>query len=110
MKRRAFLTAMGAAAAWPFAVQAQAPTLPVIGFLNGASYDKSAYLVSEFHRALNDAGFVEARNVGIEYRSADGQYHRRPALAPDLARRQVNVTAATGQPTGLPATPATTIT
>jgi putative ABC transport system substrate-binding protein len=108
MKRRAFLTAMGGAAAWPFAVHAQAPTLPVIGFLNGASYDKSAYLVSEFHRALNDAGFVEARNVAIEYRSADGQYDRLPALAADLVRRQVNVIVATGTPTGLPAKAATT--
>jgi putative ABC transport system substrate-binding protein len=108
MRRRVFIRAIGGAAAWPFAAHAQTPTLPVIGFLNGASYDKSAYLVSAFHRGLNDTGFVEARNLAVEYRSADGQYDRLPALAADLVRRQVNVIVATGTPTGLPAKAATT--
>jgi ABC-type uncharacterized transport system substrate-binding protein len=108
MRRRAFIRAIGGAAAWPFAVRAQTPTLPVIGFLNGASYDKSAYLVSAFHRGLNEAGFVEARNVAIEYRSADGHYDRLPGLAVDLVSRHVNVIVATGTPTGLPAKAATT--
>ena len=108
MRRRDFIGFAGGAAAWPFAAGAEKLTLPVIGFLNGASYDKSAYLVSAFHQGLNETGFVEARNVAFEYRSAEGQYDRLPALAADLVRRQVNVIAATGTPAGLPAKGATT--
>jgi ABC-type uncharacterized transport system substrate-binding protein len=108
VNRRSFITILGGAAAWPFAAGAQKSTLPVIGFLNGASYDKSAYLVSAFHRGLGETGFVEGRNVAFEYRSADGQYARLPALALDLVRHQVNVIAATGTPAGLPAKAATT--
>jgi hypothetical protein len=108
MRRREFISLLGGAAAWPFAAGAQKSTLPVIGFLNGASYDKSAYLVSAFHRGLGETGFVEGRNVAFEYRSGDGQYARLPALALDLVRHQVNVIAATGTPAGLPAKAATT--
>jgi putative tryptophan/tyrosine transport system substrate-binding protein len=108
MKRRHFIAFVGGAAAWPFVAGAQKPRLPVIGFLNGASYDKSAYLVSAFHRGLSETGFVEGRNVAFQYRSADGQYDRLPALAADLVRQQVDVIAATGTPAGLPAKRATT--
>jgi len=105
--RRTFLLATGAFLAAPPA-RAQQPAIPVVGFLNGASYDLSKHLVRAFHQGLSETGYVEGRNVAIEYRSAEGRYERLPPLAADLVRRQVNVIAATGTPTGLPAKAATT--
>ena len=90
------LLASTAAVGWPGAVWGQQQSMPVIGFLNGASYDLSAFLVQAFHRGLGETGFVEGRNVNFEYRSAEGQYNRLPALAADLVSRNVNVIAATG--------------
>lgn len=111
MKRRDLIAVFGGAAVIPAApscVRAQQRVLPVIGFLNGASYSLSAHLVRAFHRGLGEAGYVEGRNVAFEYRSAEGQYDRLPALAADLVQRRVSVIAATGTPTGLPARAATT--
>jgi putative ABC transport system substrate-binding protein len=108
MKRRRFLTALGgAAAAWTSLPPAQPVAMPVLGFLNGASYGLSTHLVRALKHGLEETGFVEGQNVIIDYRSADGQYDRLPALAADLVRRKVNVIAATGTPTGLPAKVAT---
>jgi putative ABC transport system substrate-binding protein len=102
-----FLAASAALLA-PRLAGAQQRSMPVIGFLNGASYELSAYLVRAFHQGLNETGYVEGRNVAFDYRSAEGQYDRLPALAADLVRREVSVIVATGTPTGLPAKAATT--
>jgi putative ABC transport system substrate-binding protein len=104
--RRKFLLAAAGLLAAPHAHAQQART-PVIGFLNGASYELSAHLVRAFHQGLGETGYAEGRNVAFEYRSAEGKYDRLPALAADLVGRRVNLIAATGTPTGLPAKAAT---
>jgi len=91
VNRREFITLIGGAAAWPLAAQAQQPTTPVIGFLNSGTTAANTHNVTAFQQGLKDAGFVEGQNVAIEFRWAENQYDRLPALAADLIQRPVAV-------------------
>jgi putative tryptophan/tyrosine transport system substrate-binding protein len=111
MRRRDFIAlSAGTVATCSLAARAQQPAIPIIGFLSGRSPDTDAPLLAIFRQNLNEAGFVEGRNVAFEYHAVDGQYDRLPALAADLVRRQVAVIVAFGSDVAAQAAKAATAT
>src|SRR6516225_10085343 len=108
MKRRAFIAGLGSVAAWPVVARAQQAAVPVIGYLSTESADDTQNLTVAFLQSLKETGYVEGRNVAVEYRWAENQFDRLPALAADLVRHRVAVIVANVTESALAAKAATT--
>src|SRR5215831_15742897 len=108
MRRRQFIVLLGGVAMWPVRARGQQVAIPTIGFMSGRSPDESKHLVAAFHQGLGESGFVEGKNIAIEYRWAFGQYDRLPTLAAGLVKQPVAVLVAVGgEPSALAAKQAT---
>ena len=108
MRRRKFIAGLGSAAVWPVVARAQQPAMPVIGYLSSQSADDEyKYITTPFLQGLKETGFVEGQNVAVEYRWAENEYDRLPALAADLVRRRVAVIVAGGNDASVAAKAAT---
>jgi putative ABC transport system substrate-binding protein len=110
MRRRSFISLLGGTATWPLAARAQQPAMPVIGYLGSGSLEASAPYLIAFRKGLSDSGFVEGRNVAIEYHWAEGHYERMPEVAANLVSRKVAVIATPGNLPGTRAAKAATST
>jgi hypothetical protein len=108
LKRREFITLVGGAAAWPITVRAQQPAMPVVGYLSGAAPGASRHLIDAVKKGLGQVGYVEGRNITFDYRFAEDNYGRLPALAVELVNRRVAVIFASGIPAARAAKDATT--